>query len=113
MSRTLRKDICDLRAPGIVIGEVEPGRVVRCLSAPVQYACCYWVNHLLHSWGSDAGLISPLDREELQAFFCQAFLHWIEALSLIEKISDGVTMVMELESVIQVSSRTSRIHYRH
>lgn len=49
MSRTLKKDICNLRAPGIIIGEVEPGRVMRYLSAPVQYACCYWVNHLFRS----------------------------------------------------------------
>jgi NACHT domain len=110
MSRTLRKDICDLRVPGVVIDEVEPERVVRCLSTPVQYACCYWVNHLLHSW-CDAGLASPRDREEVQTFFRRAFLHWIEALSLIGKISEGVTMVMELESAIQVSSRPYRIHY--
>jgi hypothetical protein len=109
--RTLKKDICDLVAPGIVIGEVEPGRVARCLSAPVQYSCCYWVNHLLRSCDYDAGSISPRDREEVQAFFCRAFLHWIEALSLIDKISEGVIMVMELESVIQVSSHASRIHH--
>ena len=110
MLRTLKKDICDLGAPGIVIGEVEPGRVARCLSTPVQYVCCYWVNHLLRSWGYDAGSMSPRDQEEVQTFFCRAFLHWIEALSLMDKVSEGVIMVMELESVIQVSSRTSRIH---
>jgi hypothetical protein len=104
MLRTLRKDICDLKAPGIVIGEVEPGRVARCLSMPVQYACCYWINHLLYSWGGAAGSVSPRDKEEMQVFFCRAFLYWVETLSLINKISEGVAMVMQLESVIQVSS---------
>jgi len=113
MSRTLRKDICDLRAPGIVIGEIEPGRVARCLSAPAQYACCYWVNHLLHSRGCGAGSVIPRDKEEMQAFFNRAFLHWVEALSLIDKISEGIAMVTELESVIQVSSRPSRFMHIH
>jgi hypothetical protein len=99
MSRTLKKDICNLRAPGIII-EVDPGRVARYLSAPVQYACCYWVNHLLHSWGGNAGSVNPRDKEEV---------YWIEALSLIDKISEGIATVMELESVIQVSSRPSRL----
>ena len=113
MSRTLRKDICDLRAPGIVIYEIEPGRVARCLSAPVQYACCYWVNHLLHSRGCDAGSVIPRDKEEVQAFLNRAFLHWVEALSLIDKISEGIAMVTELDSVIQVSSRPSRFMHIH
>jgi hypothetical protein len=45
------------------------------------------------------------DKEEVQAFFNRAFLHWVEALSLIDKISEGIATVTELESVIQVSSR--------
>ena len=49
----------------------------------------------------------------MQAFFNRAFLHWVEALSLIDKISEGIAMVTELESVIEVSSRPSRFMHIH
>jgi len=45
MSATLKRDICDLQAPGTLTTEIE-SRVKQCLSPEVQYACIYWVQHL-------------------------------------------------------------------
>ena len=46
MSGSLKRDVCDLRAPGALASEVDIYQVQHCLPADLQYACCYWVQHL-------------------------------------------------------------------
>jgi hypothetical protein len=46
MSRTLKKDICQMHAPGSKASRVERSCIEKCLLSEVQYACLYWVQHL-------------------------------------------------------------------
>jgi hypothetical protein len=41
MSRTLKKDICEIHAPGSQASQVESSRIKECLPPEVQYACLY------------------------------------------------------------------------
>lgn len=43
MSQRLKKDICDMHAPGSQASQVESSRIEKCLPPEVQYACLYWV----------------------------------------------------------------------
>lgn len=60
-------------------------------------ACCYWVDHLQRS-GPGLG-----DDSQVTALFQEHFLHWLEAMSLIGKMSEGVLMVAALQSIVTVS----------
>ena len=97
MSGHLKRDICDLRQPGVRASEVEKGKVGSCLPSAVQYACLYWATHLK---GAKIGL---RDRDRLHMFLRKHFLHWLEALSLTGKASESVLVISSLASVITVS----------
>jgi hypothetical protein len=98
MSNALKRDICDLKMAGVLIGEVERNRITSCLSMAVLYACRYWVNHLQRS---EIGLCD--DNGLVHIFLKEHFLHWLEALSLMGKISEGVLAITLLESIVIVS----------
>ena len=98
MSDSLRRDVCGLRRPDILINEVDNSIVDRHLPAHVQYACCYWVHHL-----KESGAFLK-DNKQVHMFLQGHFLHWLEALSLIKKISDGAFMVRLLDEMLIVSN---------
>ncbi|KAI9775502.1 MAG: hypothetical protein M1839_001043 [Geoglossum umbratile] len=92
MSKSLKRDICDLHTPGTLTSEVDSCRVEQCLPADLQYACRYWVQHLQQAQ------IDLSSHGQVYEFFQKHFLHWLEALSLIGKISEGGHMVTELST---------------
>jgi hypothetical protein len=53
MSQTLKKDICEMHAPGSQASQVKSSCLQKCLPPKVQYACLYWAQHLQRS-GSQA-----------------------------------------------------------
>ena len=96
MSTSLKRDICGLRAPGVLATDIEIGIVEQCLPQEVQYACLYWVQHLQCSG-------AQLYDNDVHQFLKEHFLHWVEALSLMGKMSYGAILVRTLESMLQVS----------
>jgi len=96
MQRYLRQNICQLGAPGTRARDIPRSQIDK-IPLPVQYACRYWVHHLLRS---DT---HPQDHPELVEFFKFRFLYWIEVLSIIRRLADGITMIRLLESKLQVS----------
>jgi NACHT domain len=97
MSANLKKDICDLRAPGAYARDVQIDRIEQCLPTGLQYACRYWVQHLR---GSEAQLE---DNGKVHNFLRDHLLHWLETLSLIRETSEGVLAILSLESMVRVS----------
>jgi hypothetical protein len=100
ISTALKQDICDQRAPGVLVTDIESSRVEQCLTPEVQYACLYWVQHLQKS-GAQLH-----DDDQVHQFLQKHLLHWLEALSLIGKTSEGVLAIISLESYIPVSHLT-------
>ncbi|KAH6883946.1 vegetative incompatibility protein HET-E-1 [Thelonectria olida] len=90
----LRKDICDLKMPGTARADIQPAVIEPCLPAHVRYACLYWVYHLEQS----SARITDSHRAYL--FLSRHFLHWLEALSLLGKISDSIAMISSLQALI-------------
>jgi hypothetical protein len=115
ISGTLKTDVCGLQHLGTLREEVGADRLSRCIAAHVQYACCYWIDHLLgkplySSTLRDSALLDQSDEKVVYQFFCQDLLHWLEAVSLMGKISDSIMAVMNLESclVVRISLSTPR-----
>ena len=98
MSSHLRRNICDLRSPGALTTEVDRTEVNKHIPLHVQYACRFWIYHFQRS------IIDPCDYDKIQTFLQKHFLHWLEALALIECISDAVVMVKILDSMLAVSA---------
>jgi hypothetical protein len=97
MRKSLRRDICGLHTPETPIKDVRRDKVEQCLPAELQYACVYWVRHLQRSKAH------PRDDGGLLVFLQKHLRHWLEALSLIGKISEGVLAIASLESMMDVS----------
>jgi hypothetical protein len=97
MSNSLKTNICDLQLPGALAVEVERSRLEEHLPLEVQYACRYWISHLEQSD------IALYDNKQVHTFINEHFLHWLEALSLMGNMSDGVVMLRALESILIVS----------
>jgi type II secretory pathway predicted ATPase ExeA len=98
----LKENMCNLDEPGTLRTQVDKCVVDKHLPAHVQYACRYWIYHIQGS------------KEELcddclaHKFLQKHFLHWLEALSLMGNISEGITAISSLESYILVSQSSFR-----
>jgi hypothetical protein len=107
MFSSLRRDICDLHAPGAVASVVGSLRVEQCLPEDLQYACRYWVQHLQRC---EARLF---DEDQVHRFLQKHFLNWLEALSLIGKTSDSIHMVTALQSMVVSDPMNQLLSYGH
>jgi hypothetical protein len=96
MSTSLKKDICGLCAPGVLMTDIESSQVEQCLPPEVQYACLYWIEHL------QKGDAQFSDDDRIYQFLRTHLLHWLEALSLMQKISKGILAITSLETTIKV-----------
>ena len=87
----LRQNICNLKSPGILRSEVNDQRIGNALSPEVRYACRYWVYHLEQSGGRIC------DGDLVDAFLQKYFLYWLEARSLMGKVSKSIHMINRLQ----------------
>ena len=98
LSNKLRRDICNLRHPGTLASEVRSHVVESCIPLDVQYACRSWVDHLRQS------KTVPCDNDQTHMFLQHHFLHWLEALSFLGRLSDCIHYMRTLEALLLVSS---------
>jgi hypothetical protein len=105
MSNSLKKDICNLDAPGEFVINIANSRVEQCLPQEVQYACLYWIQHLQKSGAQ------LYDNDEVHHFLQEHFLHWLEALSWMRKASEGIYAIVSLESIARVSQLSAQHEY--
>jgi hypothetical protein len=84
-------------------GDIDQVTLGDCLPVEVRYACRYWVYHVEESK-------EPLrDQDAVYTFLRKHFLHWLEALSLMGRVSDSIKLIGSLQSVATVSSFKLRI----
>ncbi|KAM7211054.1 vegetative incompatibility protein HET-E-1 [Rhypophila decipiens] len=90
MRQGLKRDICGLEAPGTLRSEVDQQTVNTHLPPEVRYACQHWVHHLKESEHNIE------DGDQVHTFLIDHLLHWLEALSLLGRISESLGMVEDL-----------------
>jgi hypothetical protein len=71
--------------------------------APIRYSCTFWPDHLCEAIKTNsAQVVCDLGLSFLE----KHFLHWLETLSLLRRVSDGVYSIRKLLAVIQVLHNT-------
>jgi hypothetical protein len=90
---TLERDICGLQDPTTPRESIVQDQIKRCLPPELQYACVHWIGHL-EGAGSFAAYV-----EQVSAFLKRHALHWIEAMCLIGRISETLSMLKVLQSL--------------
>ncbi|KAM5353453.1 hypothetical protein ACJ41O_000103 [Fusarium nematophilum] len=100
LSETLESDIYKLSAPGFTIDQVSPPDPDPLAS--IRYSCIFWVDHLNDSEPrakmsdkalQDAGIVHD--------FLRMKYLYWLESLSLLRSMSEGVMAVQKLEALVK------------
>jgi hypothetical protein len=101
MDSTLRRDICSLQKPGVRIQEViATGRIANSSLPQIAYACEYWIEHLQTSEGLCSGILA--DSGKVHTFFQKHMLHWLEVMSLLQKIPEAILALQQLQSLLPV-----------
>lgn len=83
MPSTLRRDMYDLRTPGYPIDQVKTPATDPLAS--VSYSCLHWVKHLVESGSSGE------DHRDVNEFLQNCYIYWLEALSLLKSMPEGIT----------------------
>jgi len=96
LSKHLRRDMCSLQDPGARTADLSRAEVDRYIQPHVQYACRFWVYHCRRS-NMDTG-----NCHDIEVFLREHFLHWLESLALLGRVSDAVDMVHILDSMSSV-----------
>ncbi|KAH6697843.1 WD repeat-containing protein [Verticillium dahliae] len=96
--QSLRQDICSLSHPGTIQRAVPQTKIDECLPPAVQYACLHWADHFIYS----QDLIN--DQDAVYSFLCTHLLHWLEALSLLNRLDTGVSQIHELQERTTVTA---------
>ncbi|KAH6995462.1 NACHT domain-containing protein [Ilyonectria sp. MPI-CAGE-AT-0026] len=97
---TLERNVYKLDVPGFPIDQVSPPDPD--LLASIQYSCVFWLDHLdnleLRLKMSDKDL---QDAGIVYKFLRKKYLYWLESLSLLRSMSEGVTAVQKLEALVK------------
>lgn len=100
---SLREDICDLKKPGALSSSVDKQKLDFHLPVHVQYACQYWIRHLQQLDKDEREHVGLCDGGKVHAFLREHVLHWLEALSLMRRMTEGILMLQILQSLMTVS----------
>ncbi|RDW85905.1 hypothetical protein BP5796_04230 [Coleophoma crateriformis] len=93
----LKRDICGLRTHGYPRSEIKNPTIDRYLPTEVKYACRYWVQHLVQS----KNWVGVSDGDETYIFLQEHLLHWLEALSIADNISESISSIQSLQSLVK------------
>jgi hypothetical protein len=96
MSSVLKEDICERGKPGVLLCDVDTNFIQKCLPQQVQYACLYWVSHVVESRQQ------LIDDDEVHEFLQTQILHWMEAMSWMGKTSEAIKALASLEVITKV-----------
>ncbi|EGU74133.1 hypothetical protein FOXB_15357, partial [Fusarium oxysporum f. sp. conglutinans Fo5176] len=100
IAKTLKRDVYKLGAPGFPIDQVSPPDPDPLAS--IRYSCVFWVDHLHDSEPrAKMGDKSLQDVGIVHDFLRKKYLHWLESLSLLRSMSEGVMAVQKLEALVK------------
>jgi len=104
LCKTLRRDILHLKLPGISTKDISipsPNPL-----ATVEYAYIHWVDHIDACKNSTTWRLSSSNSNMVDKFLQRKYIHWLEALSILERLSDSIRAIKRLENLIVVYCQT-------
>jgi hypothetical protein len=93
----LQENLCKLEYPGKPRREIDQTTINDRLSSALQYACRYWIQHVEH------GKVEIHDQDDVHIFLQKHFLHWLEAMSLMNRLAEVIEQIRVLHSFVSVS----------
>ena len=107
ISAGLRRNICNLPTPGTSPQDIQRDIMYKVLPKHMQYACQYWVDHLAGIKSESGAQLRLRHHGEVHKFFQKDFLRWLEAMSLMGKMSQGVLMITKLANMNEVCAHVT------
>ncbi|KAM0703971.1 hypothetical protein Q7P35_008977 [Cladosporium inversicolor] len=104
MVSTLKEDVCGQGWPGVTLSDVGGDLMNECLPGQTQYACLYWVSHVVQS-GQQL-----IDNDEVHNFLQEHILYWIEAMGWMSKISEAIKALASLEVISKDERCAATLH---
>ena len=108
MNKHLRVNMCDLEEPAPHYTELEGlgERIAEKIPRELQYSCLYWASHLAQA---GQGARTP----EIVKFFIEFMenhvLHWLEVLSLVDRLYTALGSIRAVEAWWQVRFLSHRL----
>ena len=99
----LQENLCKLEYPGKPRRDIDQTTINNRLSSAFQYACRYWIQHVKHS------KVEIHDQDDVHMFLQKHFLHWLEAMSLINRLAEVIEQIRVLQSLVSVSEHQTGI----
>lgn len=99
MSDNLHEDICGLQNPG-TLSVVPFDLVQQHISPHLQYACRYWIDHLLAVWESPEAQVALIDSGIIHMFLQKHVLNWIEVLGLTKEVGSASLLVNRVNTLM-------------
>ena len=93
----LQENLCKLEYPGKPRREIDQTTINHRLSSAFQYACRYWIQHVQH------GKVEIRDQDDVHVFLQKHFLHWLEAMSLMNRLAEVIEQLRVLQSLVSQS----------
>jgi hypothetical protein len=102
MDRMLRRDVCSLHKPSARAHDKSTKeRIKNSNLSTIKYACEYWVEHVQAGGQSCSSVL--VDDGKVHRFFKRHVLHWLEAMSLLQRIPEAILALQNLEAAVKVS----------
>ena len=99
---TLTKNMGDLETPGSSAQDAQKDKLDKNLPKYKQYSCQYWAKHLDLVSAEERAQLGLCDDGKVHVFFQDHFLFWLEAMSLIGKMSEAVLVLSKLATMLEV-----------
>ncbi|KAL9582972.1 MAG: hypothetical protein Q9212_002981, partial [Teloschistes hypoglaucus] len=99
----LQENLCKLEYPGKLRREIDQVTINDRLTSAFQYACRYWIQHV------ERGKVEILDQDDVHVFLQEHFLHWLEAMSLMNRLAEVIEQIRVLQSLVAECLRASSI----
>ncbi|KAL8778212.1 MAG: hypothetical protein Q9213_007520 [Squamulea squamosa] len=95
----LQENLCKLEYPGKPRRDIDQTTINNRLSSAFQYACRYWIQHIEH------GKVEIYNQDNVHVFLQKHFLHWLEAISLINRLAEVIEQIRVLQSLVSDAQR--------
>ena len=102
MSNRLRKNMCNLQTLGICLRDIEESSIEANIPGYLQYTCTYWADHLQQAGSANQQTLTLNEDCKVFEFFQTHFLHWVEALVILKKVSEAVLSITSIGSLDKV-----------
>ncbi|RYO77156.1 hypothetical protein DL764_010237 [Monosporascus ibericus] len=100
MSQTLQRDIYRLDDWGLPTDQVTPPNPDPLAAA--RYSCIHWVDHLAECKPDEQAQYEDLRNGGIiDRFLRRHYLYWLEALSILRGVSEGILAMSKLDGIIQ------------